>query len=170
MRKKRMPKKAKLAFKTNDLATFKDFMVEQLGLELVKYQPDADMAYVLDVEGDLVLLAGPGVENITDYLEYPDFALQPGTTMRFWIDDIEAQRMKLIERGISNVTIKKEFSESVIRLKAPDNYTIEFAVENEDLLEDIIVVYEGEEGIMIVHKESGAEQETDLDDDVDRRS
>jgi catechol 2,3-dioxygenase-like lactoylglutathione lyase family enzyme len=161
LRKKRAIKKAVLGFRTNDLATFTNFMVEQLGFELVKYQPDADMAYILDIEGDLTLLAGPGVEDITAYLEYPDFALKPGSTMRFEIDDIEAQHRKLIERGMQNVTIKKGFAERVIRLKGPDDYIIEFAVETDDLVEDAIVFSAGNEGTLVVFHDAGFDEDVE---------
>jgi len=160
LKKKRTIKKAVLGFSTNNLEIFTNFMVEQLGFELVKYQPDADIAYILDLEGDLVLLAGPSIENVGDYLEYPDFAMKLGATMRFGIDDIEAQRKKLIERGMPNVTIKKGFAERVIHLKGPDDYTIEFPVETEDGLEDVIVLNEGDGGILVAWN-------TDFDKDTE---
>jgi catechol 2,3-dioxygenase-like lactoylglutathione lyase family enzyme len=163
LRKKRAIKKAVLGFRTNDLATFTNFMVEQLGFELVKYQPDADIAYILDFEGDLNLLAGPRAENITEYID-PTFTLNPGNTMRFGIDDIEAQRRKLIERGVPNVTIKKGFAERVIRLKGPDDYTFEFAVETDDLVEDVIVFSDGDEGALVVFHDAGFDEDVEEDE------
>jgi catechol 2,3-dioxygenase-like lactoylglutathione lyase family enzyme len=164
LRKKCIPKKATLGFRTNDLATFKNFMVEQLGFELVKYQPEADMAYLLDIESDLMLLAGPMVENITDYVESSTFVLQPGATMRFYVDDIEAQRRKLIELGNSGITVKKGFAERVILLKGPEGYIIEFAVETDDFVEDVIAFSDGDGGALVVFHDADFDQGVEEDE------
>jgi catechol 2,3-dioxygenase-like lactoylglutathione lyase family enzyme len=59
-----MPKHARVALKVNDLASSLTFYVDSLGFQLAESQPDADIAVVLDSDGDPILLAGPAVEDL----------------------------------------------------------------------------------------------------------
>src|SRR5712692_4997852 len=78
-----MPKRARVALKVNDLASSLTFYVDRMGFQLAESQPDADMAVILDPFGDLILLAGPAVDDVKSHLDETCVVYKPGDTLDF---------------------------------------------------------------------------------------
>src|ERR1051326_2362301 len=98
-----MPKRPQVALKVNDLAASQAFYVEHLGFELAESQADADLAVVIDTDGDRILLAGPAVEEVMSLLDEPRIVFKPGDTLDYAEDDLAARFAVLTERGLTDI-------------------------------------------------------------------
>ena len=76
-----MPKLPGFAMIVSDLATSVAFYVDRLGFTLVEQHPEADMAQLLDYDGDAILFAGPKVKDVREYLSEPRLIFKPGETL-----------------------------------------------------------------------------------------
>ena len=122
-----MPKKARTALKVNDLASSLTFYVDRLGFQLVESQPDTDRAVVLDPYGELLLLAGPAVEDVRTYLDEPHIVYQPGRVLDFVQENLTERLAILTAHGLADVDIHQGQTDDGDRqliIKDPDNYTI----------------------------------------------
>lgn len=122
-----MPRRACRALKVNDLASSLTFYVDGLGFQLVESQPDADQAVVLDPYGEPILLAGPAVEEVSAYLNEPRIVYQPGATLDFIGENLDARLATLAERGLTALQQEQtEEGDRKLSIKDPSNYTILF--------------------------------------------
>lgn len=100
-----MPKRARVALKVTDLASSLTFYVDRLGLQLAESQSDADMPFVLDPFGDLILLAGPAVDDVKSHLDETYVVYKPGDTLDFSEEEenLDARLAVLTARGLTEI-------------------------------------------------------------------
>lgn len=122
-----MPKYARVALKVNVLASSLHFYVDDLGFELIESLPDSDMAVVRDPEGSLLLLAGPSVEELHNYLDEPHLIYKPGDTLEFIQEDLDTCLAALTARGITAIHQEQtEAGDRLLIIKDPGHSTIRY--------------------------------------------
>lgn len=122
-----MPIRARYALRVNDLASSLAFYVDGLGFQLVESQPEADLAVVLAPDGDLLLLAGPAVEDLKSYLDETHVIFKPGDTLDFIEETLDARLVALTDRGLSEIQQEQtEEGDRKLSIKDPSNYTISY--------------------------------------------
>jgi len=68
--------------KVLDLEKSLVFYTEQMGFTLADFQPEGtDAACIFDSGSYLILLAGPGVENVASQLDDPHIVFKPGDVL-----------------------------------------------------------------------------------------
>jgi catechol 2,3-dioxygenase-like lactoylglutathione lyase family enzyme len=113
--------------KVKDLASSLAFYVDGLGFKLAESQPDADHAVVLDPYGDPILLAGPTIEEVRAYLNEPRIVYQPGATLDFVGENLDARLAALAERGLTALhQAQTDEGDRKLSIRDPSNYTILF--------------------------------------------
>jgi catechol 2,3-dioxygenase-like lactoylglutathione lyase family enzyme len=122
-----MSKRARYALRVNDLASSLAFYVNGLGLQLVESQPDADLALVLAPDGDLLLLAGPAVEEVKSHLDETHVIFKPGDTLDFIEENLDARLAALSDCGLSEIRQEQtDEGDRKLSIKDPSNYTISY--------------------------------------------
>jgi catechol 2,3-dioxygenase-like lactoylglutathione lyase family enzyme len=122
-----MSKRARYALKVNDLASSLAFYMNRLGFQLAESQPDADIALVLAPDGNLLLLAGPAVEDVKSLLDETPVIFKPGDTLDFIEENLDARLVALIDRGLSEIQQEQtEEGDRKLSIKDPSNYTISY--------------------------------------------
>jgi catechol 2,3-dioxygenase-like lactoylglutathione lyase family enzyme len=122
-----MSKRARYALKVNDLASSLAFYMNRLGFQLAESQPDADIALVLAPDGNLLLLAGPAVEDVKSLLDETHVIFKPGDTLDFIEENLDARLVALIDRGLSEIQQEQtEEGDRKLSIKDPSNYTISY--------------------------------------------
>ena len=122
-----MPKHARVALKVNDLSSSLTFYIDRLDFQLAESQPDADIAVVLDSDGDPILLAGPAVEDVSSHLDEPRIVFKPGDTLDFSEENLAARLAALTARGLTEICQEHtDEGDRILTLKDPDNYTIRY--------------------------------------------
>lgn len=122
-----MTKTPSFAMQVSDLSQSLDYLTRYLGFTLLEEKQAEDVAYVLDIDGDPLLLAGPTVQDVSSYLSPSKFVLKPGETLSFRTNNIASWQTTFSQRGVTDVQIShNRLGDQVLRIKAPDNYTFEF--------------------------------------------
>ncbi|HLJ32402.1 MAG TPA: VOC family protein, partial [Ktedonobacteraceae bacterium] len=102
-----MPKLPAFAMIVSDLATSVAFYVDRLGFTPVEQQSEANMAQLVDYDGDPILFAEPQVADIRVHLSEPRMVFKPGETLGYRVDDLDARVALLREKGIAEITLKE---------------------------------------------------------------
>ncbi len=137
-----MTKRPEFALKVSNLDAGIDFFVNRIGFTLQERQPDRDVADVRDLDGDLILLAGPKVENVKEHLAGAAFVILPGEAIRFAEDNLEARRATLLERGLSDLRFEETVSgDRVLSVQGPDDYTVAFVARAQRSQDDVLRMY-----------------------------
>jgi hypothetical protein len=137
-----MPKHARVALKVNDLSSSLIFNVDRLGFQLAESQPDADIAVVLDPDGDPILLAGPTVEDVHSHLDEPRIVFKPGDTLDFSEDNLDVRLVALTAVGLTNIQQEQNGEgDRKLIIKNPSNYTISYIQRVQRAPEEIIALY-----------------------------
>ncbi len=138
-----MPNRPRIALKVADFAANLTFYVDLLGFTLVNSRPDIGMAHLLTGSGTPILLAGPQVEEVRNYLDEPRIVFKPGDTLDLRCDDLVTQQAKLVERGLTPVQEEGIFQgDRKLVVKAPDGYRIEYVVPAPNLSpEELLPLY-----------------------------
>ncbi len=122
-----MPKLPGFAMIVSDLAASIAFYVDRLGFTPVEQQLEADMAQLIDYDGDLILFAGPKVQDVRVHLSEPRQVFKPGESLTYRVDDLDQREALLREKGITEISLKESsFGDRTLIFKDPDGYTIEF--------------------------------------------
>jgi catechol 2,3-dioxygenase-like lactoylglutathione lyase family enzyme len=124
-----MTKQPIAALRVADLATSVAFYTERLGFALSEQDSAANIAecfYPFNPDGNSFLLAGPHAEDVMPYLNGPRIVLEPGETIRFLREDLEALRAALAERSVSNLEMIEGPWERSLSLTDPDGYILSF--------------------------------------------
>ena len=125
-----------------DLSASLAFLIEKLGFTLLEKRPTEDLAYVLDSDGDPLLVAGPAVKDIPSYLSPPRFVIKPGESIGFGMSDLDARQAELSRKGVTDMqVIQRRLGDRVLRIKGPDNYTFEFIQPAEHSPEELLSLY-----------------------------
>lgn len=139
-----MTKQPVAALRVADLATSVAFYTERLGFAFSEQHPEADRAVCfnpLNTDGNAFLLAGPRAEDVMSYLSGPRMVLEPGTTIRFFREDLEALRAALAERGISDLEMIDGPWERSLSVTDPDGYLLSFVTLKELTSEETLEGY-----------------------------
>jgi len=129
------------AMQVSDLATSLAFFTENFGFTLVEQKPDEDVAYVLDSDGDPLLLVGPATQDLPSYLSAPKFVVNLGEGVGFGVDDRDALQAELISKGVTDLQVtQNRLGDRTLHVKAPD-YTFEFIQPAEHLFEELLSLY-----------------------------
>ena len=137
-----MPKLPAFAMIVSNLAASVEFYVDRLGFTLVEQQPEADMAQLLDYDGDAILFAGPKVKDVREYLSEPRLVFKPGETLGNRENDLDARAALLREKGILEITLQESPSgDRTLTFQDPDGYTIEFFAPANRSPEETIALY-----------------------------
>lgn len=137
-----MPKLPGFAMIVSDLAASVAFYVDCLGFAPVEQQSEANMAQLVDYDGDPILFAEPQVEDVRGHLSEPRMVFKPGETLAYLVDDLDAREALLHEKGITEITLKESsFGDRTLIFKDPDGYIIEFFAPVNRPPEETIALY-----------------------------
>lgn len=110
----------------SDLAVSVDFYTNMLGFQLERHEPGADMAQVLDSDGDPLLLVGPRVGDIAGYAAERHRFLKPGDRLGFIGDDLDERRARLTALGVETTLHETRWGDRTLMIQGPDSYAIFF--------------------------------------------
>lgn len=91
------------AMQVSNLAASLAFFTDKFGFILLEEKPAEDIAYLLDIDGDALLLAGPIAQDIPSYLGPPKFIAKAGESAAFGCEDIEVLQAELIGKGVEQI-------------------------------------------------------------------
>ncbi len=138
-----MTKRPEIALRVNNLETGLNFFVKRIGFTLQDHQPQNDLAYVQDLDGDLILLAGPGVEDVKAHLGGVAFVIQVGEPVRFVEQNLEARQAALREQGFADLHIEDTASgDRILSVQGPDNCTVVFVARAQRSYSELLRLYE----------------------------
>jgi len=158
-----MVKRPEIALKVNNLDAGLDFFVNRIGFTLQEHQPDQDLAYVRDLDGDLILLAGPRVENVKEHLGGAAFVIQPGEAVRFAEDNLEARQAMLLEHGLSDLRFEETASgDRILNVQGPDNCVVAFVAHAQRSHDELLRMYEQGPGALRAALAGLSEEDYDL--------
>jgi catechol 2,3-dioxygenase-like lactoylglutathione lyase family enzyme len=133
-------KQTAFAFRVKDLPTSIHFYLNQPGFSLD--DPEADIACIVDSDGDPLLLAGPRVDDPKRYLSPPQLVLPPGETLRFLDHNIEARCEALSQHGFGELQIvETPFGDRELRVRDPDGYGLTFIQLGRRTSEEVMALY-----------------------------
>ncbi|HYL42843.1 MAG TPA: VOC family protein [Ktedonobacteraceae bacterium] len=119
--------KPRIALKVRDLPTSIAFYVEVMDFKLADAQSSPDLAYLLDTDGDQMLLAGPGIEDVKSYLDDPRIVFKPGDTLDIYETDFAARLDALLKKDLTDLRIEENPSgDRKLILQDPNGYVIVF--------------------------------------------
>jgi catechol 2,3-dioxygenase-like lactoylglutathione lyase family enzyme len=137
-----MPKLPSFAMIVSDLAASVTFYVNRLGFTLLEQRPEADMAQLIDYDGDPILFAGPKVEDVRVHLSEPRLVFKPGETLTYQADDLVAREAMLREQGISGMKLEESsLGDRTLAFKDPDGYIVAFFAPAQRTPEVMIALY-----------------------------
>jgi catechol 2,3-dioxygenase-like lactoylglutathione lyase family enzyme len=130
------------AMHVSDISNSSAFLTEKLGFTLVERRPNEDIAYMIDSDGDPILLAGPAAHDLSSYLSVPHYIVQPGETIRFAGGDLQARQADLLSKGLADFQIKQNrIGDSILILPVFDNYTFHYIVPATYTFSDLLGMY-----------------------------
>ncbi len=130
------------AMQFTDLSAGLAFLRETLGFTLVEERLVEDLAYVRDIDGDLLLLAGPTVNDLPSYLSSPKFVCHPGESIAFGVPELEDWQSRLNSKGIADLQVtQNRLGDRVLHVKGPDDYTFNFIQHARPSFEDLLSMY-----------------------------
>jgi catechol 2,3-dioxygenase-like lactoylglutathione lyase family enzyme len=124
----------------SDLDANIDFYTNNLGWTLGE-RPAPDSAYILEPDGKAILLAGPGVDNTTSYLQANTLIKQPGSTLHLHATDTDALRVALEQRGFHHLRTVKSMWQYELYVPAPEHMLV-FTAPAPLSMQEILECYE----------------------------
>jgi len=138
-----MPNRPRFAMIVTDIAASLKFYISYLGFTATESQPETGMATMLDSDGDPILLVNSSVSDVRSYLDEPRIVFNPGDTLDFSSDDLDARRALLVERGVTDVTVEENaWGDRTLSVKGPDGYTIAFVSIAHHSSDELLALYE----------------------------
>lgn len=137
-----MPKLPGFAMTVSDLAASIAFYVDCLDFTPLEQQLEADMAQLIDYDGDSILFVGPKVEDIREHLSEPRMVFKLGESLKYHVNDLDEREATLREKGITEISRKESsFGERSLTFKDPDGYILEFFEQVKRTPEETIALY-----------------------------
>jgi catechol 2,3-dioxygenase-like lactoylglutathione lyase family enzyme len=132
-----------VALQVSHLSDSVAFFTEKLGFTLIEQNSAEDIAHILDVDGDPLLLAGPAVKNLPGYLADDHLLLKPGEGLNFGGgNNIEAQRALLLSRGATDLQIReRRTGDRILSVRGPDNYSFNFLQTSDHSFGEVLALY-----------------------------
>ena len=132
-----------LALTVRDIQRSIAFYTERLGFTRSARSFPADIAEILDFDGDPFLLIGPAAGDPASWLQTIHAMRQPGAVINFYCRDIEQQLAAWQAHGIENVEEKRSgWGERIAIVRDPDEYLVRFTSPPNHTPEQIVVAYE----------------------------
>lgn len=132
----------RIALVVTDVAESVAFYADIMGFTRADAGQDTDMACIIDSDGDAILLAGTGVEDVKSLLDEPRIVFKPGDSLDFIEHDLEARRQALAERGLTDVRVMELASGNrKLILKDPCGYILAFVAPAQRTPEETISLY-----------------------------
>lgn len=124
--RRRMEQQAWVVLEVQDVADSLAFYTEYLG-----WSPGERLSHnvqpVVDPDGDVLLLAGPGAGDVTRYLKDHALRPRPGGRLRMPHPDVDSLYSQVRERGLQNAqVVETPWRDRELHLQAPDGYTVVF--------------------------------------------
>lgn len=130
------------AMRVSDVSSSNAFLTEKLGFTLIERRPNEDIAYMIDTDGDAILLAGPAAHDLSSYLSSQHHIVQPGEVIRFAGGDLQARQTDLLGNGLTDFQIEQNrVGDSVLVLPIFDNYTFHYVVPATHAFSDLLDMY-----------------------------
>lgn len=130
------------ALQVSDISASLHFLVEILGFTLIRQEPAQQLAYVLDSDGDALLVFGPEISDATPYLVQPHLICKSGEKLNFGSNDLEALHHELQEKGLTKLRITQNRSgDRVLTIAGPDKIAFEFIQQTTHNFTEIIAFY-----------------------------
>lgn len=118
------------------------FYHDQLGFGLEARRDEADVAVIIDSDGDPLLLAGPGTADLAPYLSEEHFVLDRNATLTFQGGDLEARRAELAQRGVVDARMSQTaIGDHVLTVTDPDGYQMAFLTPVSRTREEMLALY-----------------------------
>ncbi len=157
-----MPKLPGFAMIVSDLAASVTFYVDSVGFALLEQQPEADMAQLIDYDGDPILLVGPKAQDVRAHMSEPRLVFKPGETLINRVNELEVREASLREQGITEITLEESsLGERTLTFKDPDGYIVAFFAPAKRTPEETIALYS--QGPDELQETLGGLAEADLD-------
>ncbi|MGH2480360.1 MAG: DinB family protein [Ktedonobacteraceae bacterium] len=130
------------AMHVSDVSASSAFLVDMLNFTLNEHRPDADLAYLLDPnEGDVILLAGPAVHDLSALLAAEHYIAKRGDSISIE-GNLEAQQAELLSKGITDFQIKQSRTgDRTLALPAFDNYTFLYTETAAHTFDELLHLY-----------------------------
>lgn len=135
--------KPKIAFKVNDIAASIAFH-ERLGIfTKADSQPEThDLAYLNLPTGELLLLAGPEIEDVRSYLDEPRIVFKPGDALDIGEHDLALRRSLLEQKGFTYTEEQNApDGKHKITLQDPSDYKLVFYQRTQRTPEETVALY-----------------------------
>ena len=117
------------------------FFTERLGWS-AGTRPAEELAYILDPDGEAILLAGPEAADVAPFVVERALIKQPGETVRLLHANVDGLAADLARRGVSGATIREaHWGDRELRVRAPDGYLISFVTRAQLSRDDILLLY-----------------------------
>lgn len=137
-----MPEKPMFAMLVSNLAQSIEFYVSRLGFTLEEQQLERDMARVVDYDGETILFAGPGVEDVHAHLSEPRLVFKPGETLAYRETNLESRQEMLRQHGFTDLTIDEtSLGDRSISITDPDGFIMQFLMRARHTQEETIALY-----------------------------
>lgn len=131
-----------LAMYVSNVAASSAFLTEILGFTLLQRNPGADIAHLLDSDGDILLLVGPTARDVSSHLAAQHFIARPGESISFGSGDLEAWQAELASKGVTDTRIKqRRLGDRILALQPFDNYTFRYIEIASRPFEDLLPMY-----------------------------
>ena len=125
-----------MALRVTDLQRMTGFLVDTLGFDRTDVDADPDVARVLDSDGDVLLIAGPGATDLEARLAERHAVFAPGETLLFKRSDLTEYERLLRAAGLSELSLTtKTWGDRQLAVTAPDDYHLKF-VDRADLSDE----------------------------------
>jgi hypothetical protein len=154
-----MTTRAWALLQVNDLDASINFYTNNLSWTLGE-RPAPDMASILEPDGEVILLAGPGAGDTTPYLQESALIKQSGSMLRLRAANADALRTELEQRDLQNLRIEKSTWQHELYVPAPE-HTLIFIAPAPLSTQEILARYE--QGPRELDDVLAGQRETDLD-------
>lgn len=131
-----------LALPVADLDSSLAFYLDRLQFKPAMHTPDADIAELIDPDGDQLLLAGPRAGDLAAYLGEGQRILPPGATISFRLDDLAALHDRLLDQGADVAPIAETpWGDRSLSVRDPDGFELRFIAPVERSPEELLAIY-----------------------------
>jgi catechol 2,3-dioxygenase-like lactoylglutathione lyase family enzyme len=125
-----------------NVASSRAFYTDLLGFGTANMSLPDTLAQVIDFDNDHLLLIGPDAGDVAAYLNEPQIILEPGTTIGFFCQDLDAKLAEWRARGLTEVQeTKTPLDDRALLVKDPDGNVLRFSEPRQRSPEEIIELY-----------------------------
>ncbi|SRR5579885_601220 len=136
-----MEQRPSMALRVHDVAASVAFYTKLPGFTVGSADQAADLATILDPDGDAFLLTGPIAGDVTPYLSDVHQIFRPGATFVFSCRNLAEQQDDLVRRGLDVQEIQRPWGDPALRVQDSDGYMILFTVPRQFSQEECLALY-----------------------------